>query len=180
MTSVQAGGKHWSLGQSWSNLRVPPPLFPNGQPRALSTSRHPVEIRRNRKATHKGAGCWETGDGSGKPALGKPCEVQGETHVPFREGGGREACWRLRQFTDPQILSTCEQWAFLAPQGEEKSIHLHGAPRSEPTKVQTILRSTASGAVIKDLTVPPRSTEKIVTIVRITNVSALLTFMSLF
>lgn len=38
---------------------------------------------------------------------------------------------------DPQILSMCEQWVLLAPQGEEKSLCLHGAPRSEPTKVQT-------------------------------------------
>lgn len=69
-------------------------------------------------------------------------------------------CWRPGHFMDPQILSTCEQWAFLTPQGEEKSIHLHGAPRSEPTKVQTTLGRAASGAVVKDLTVPPRSTKK--------------------
>lgn len=44
-----------------------------------------------------------------------PVKFKERLMSPAGEGWGWVGCRRLGHFTDPQILSTCEQWALLAP-----------------------------------------------------------------
>ena len=117
MTSVQAGGNigPWSgagaisgchlLGSKWSAEAEGCPHLPGPIGDQEETGRPPTkELGTGRQVMAQAGLPWEN-----------PVKFKERLMSPAGEDWGWVGCRRLGHFTDPQILSTCEQWALLAP-----------------------------------------------------------------